>query len=223
MANTNPKDFKTFLSLIPKEVLDKVWFFPIRSNRKVPDVPQGTILKANSAYRLTPAQSYQRLKNGLNVGIYALPQGLMFVDLDVSKGKIIASQDILDALDSMNTLKVQTRNGGYQYYFVNSQNYPTQLLKENKIIIGELRNNWSYVVSIGSYVDIDENNAQGDGTYRILQLNSIKSFAGLTIAKTCTITNTDQKTSEWMHEKSENKISNEEMIRMRGNKIRVKI
>ena len=156
MSLTNPKDFKLLYSLIPKQRRENVWFFPLRANQKNPDCPGGTILKGNLKYRLGFDEALQRLSWGSNVGIYAISGGLMFLDLDVRGGKLLASQSFLDALDSKyKTLKIKTRNGGFQYYFLNDGKYKNQVLKENNVVIGELRTDWFYVVSVGSYVEPD--------------------------------------------------------------------
>lgn len=178
MSNTNPKDFKMFLELLPKELFEYTWFFPLRPSKKNPDCPSGTILKGNLSYRLHPKEAYTRLKWGKNVGIYALPKGLLFLDLDVENGKMLASQKYIDMISSIPTFTVQTRNGGIQKYFRNDGIYPNQLLYENGIKIGELRADWFYVVAVGSFVDIDEDNCNGDGTYRIVHPNPMVSFPG---------------------------------------------
>ena len=132
MSLTNAKDFQTFFKLIPKANLEHVWFFPIRQDAKNPDVPKGTSLKGNTAYRMMLSDCIKRLKQGKNVGIYAVSGGLMFLDLDVKDKKVIASNSILEALDAIKTLKIRTRNGGYQYYFLNEGKYANQLIEENK-------------------------------------------------------------------------------------------
>ena len=165
-TNTNPKDFKKFVDSIPGEKLEHIWFFPIWANSKRPQ--SQTSLKDNTAMRLDKYQAYERLKDGSNIGVYGLPGGLMFLDLDVKNKKFLASIDlVLDVLEYP-TLTIRTRNGGLQKYFWNNGQYANQLIKENGVIIGELRTNWQYVVSIGSYVPQDENYISGDGTYRIL-------------------------------------------------------
>ena len=182
MALTNVKDFKSFLEVIPKDVFEKVWFFPIKQDRKNPDVPSGTILKGNLAYRLSKYDAINRLKWGKNVGIYALKGGLMFLDLDVENGKLLASQSFLDSIALNPTLTIQTRNGGIQKYYLNDGEYNNQVIKENGVAIGELRTDWFYVVSVGSYVTPDENSREGDGTYRISEkYNEISKFNGLPI------------------------------------------
>lgn len=179
MALTNVSDFKELLEVIPKNIMDKVWFFPIKQDRKNPDVPSGTILKGNLAYRLSKYDAINRLKWGKNVGIYALTGGLMFLDLDVKNGKIIASQNILDSVSLNPTPTIQTRNGGIQKYYLNGGEYNNQVIKENGVPIGELRTDWYYVVSVGSYVIPDEHSC-GDGTYRLSgECREINSFNGL--------------------------------------------
>lgn len=175
MTATNPKDFEKFVKLIPKDILENIWFFPIRQDAKTPDVPGGCVLKRNEKYRMKYGDCISRLKRGKNVGIYAIPGSLMFLDLDVSDGKIIASPGIIEKLSK--TMTVQTRNGGRQFYYLNDGKYANQLVYEGEKIIGELRTDWWYVVSIGSYVLPDKKNCGGDGTYRLISGNqSISEF-----------------------------------------------
>lgn len=180
MALTNPKDFEILMKLIPPVVEKNIWFFPIRQDRKNPDVPGGTILKENAAYRMTKYESLKRLKWGKNIGMYALPGGLMFLDLDVRDGKLLASQRFLEILELNPTLTIKSRNGGIQKYFLNIGLYANQLLKEGGVIIGELRTNWQYVVAVGSHVDPDEHcRGEPDGTYRIQMKCPISQFHGI--------------------------------------------
>jgi len=178
MTATNPNDFKLFISKLSKEQLKNTWLFPIRQDRKNPECPSGTILKNNLSFRLEPYQAIKRLKSGQNVGIYALTGGLMFLDLDVEKGKMKASQEFLSKINP--SFCVKTRNGGLQYYYLNDGLYDNQVIKENGVTIGELRTDWYYVVAVGSYVLPDENATQdGEGTYRIIHSLPIASFNGL--------------------------------------------
>jgi len=131
MSLTNPRDFEILISLIPKEYRKNVWFCPIRQNAKVVEVPSGTKIVGNEAYRLTPKEVRHRLGWGSNYGIYAIYGGLMFLDLDVEAGKLLASQGFLDALEAANkTLKIKSRNGGFQWYFLNDGRFSNQTLKE---------------------------------------------------------------------------------------------
>ena len=183
MSLTNVKDFEELLKIIPKSVIDKVWFFQIKQDRKNPDVSPGSILKGNTAYRLPRYEAISRLKWGKNIGIYALTGGLMFLDLDVKDGKLIASNGILDSLQSNPTLTIQTRNGGIQKYFLNTGEYNNKVIKENGVPIGELRTDWYYVVSVGSYVTPDEHSMTGDGTYILVGnnriINQFEGFPGV--------------------------------------------
>lgn len=181
MTNTNPNAFKMFLSILPKEILDNTWFFPLRANSKQPDVPCGSVLKGNLKFRMDKYQAMDRLKHGQNVGIYALSGGLMFIDLDVENGKLKATNNFIKNLND--TFVVKTRNGGLQYYYLNNGIYPNQLLKENGETIGELRSDWYYVVSVGSYVNPDKDNKDGTGTYQVYgqkcPITHLQGFSGL--------------------------------------------
>jgi hypothetical protein len=103
----------------------------------------------------------------------------MFLDLDVKNEKLLASQGILDSIALNPTLTIQTRNGGIQKYYINDGEYNNQVIKENGIPIGELRTDWYYVVSVGSYVIPDEHTNGGDGTYRIKEHIALNRFNGL--------------------------------------------
>lgn len=208
--NTNPGDFQKLLSHISDDMKSNVWFLPIRGAKKIPDVPKGAQLKGNKYYKLTSAVAIKRLRNGQNVGIYALSGGLMFLDVDVKNGIIQAPESLLQAVPE--TFTVQSRNGGIQYYFLNTGLYDNQELIIAGNHAGELRTNWQYVVCPGSYVIPDIHNRNGDGTYRIIndakivefvgeitkyfqkktdKINDVESFCKKTIGRGKTITKTD--------------------------------
>jgi len=230
MALTNPKDFKAFVELIPKKVLENTWFFPVRQDNKDPDVPRGTILKGNVNYRLSRYDALNRLKWGKNVGTYALPLGLMFLDLDVFEEKFIASNELITTISAIPTISVQSRNGGLQKYFLNNGKYANQLIKENGVIVGELRTNWQYVVSIGSYVPPDEHNNGGDGTYRMkqeyasmIEFQEIPGLDRLTLVGEITPKPTKAEKSTWNNDtvKAE-KISNESYAELTRGRVRTR-
>lgn len=177
MTATVDSYFKQLIKRIPNEVFKNVWFFPIRQAAKRPEVPLGTALKGNTAYRLDVRDCIKRLKQGKNVGIYALPGGLMFLDLDVEQGKLKASDEFMSKVAP--SFCVKTRNGGFQYYYLNDGCYANQIIKENGVEIGELRTDWYYVVGAGSYVTPDKDNGDGDGTYRVISDVPIVPFLGL--------------------------------------------
>lgn len=173
--NTNHGDFQKLLSHISDDMKNNVWFLPIRGAKKIPDVPKGTQLKGNKYYKLTSSAVIKRLRNGQNAGIYALSGGLMFLDIDVKDGKVQAP-DLLKAIPE--TFTVQSRNGGFQYFFLNAGLYDNQELIVDGNHAGELRTNWQYVVCPGSYVTPDVHAAAGDGTYRVLKDTEISEFEG---------------------------------------------
>ena len=177
MSLTNPRAFEKLNSLLPTEIKNKLWYIPLRNNGKLPEVKAGDKWKLNEKYRLSYSEADNRLKWGSNVGIVAQEGTLMFLDLDVKEGKILASQRFLDALELNQTLTIKSRNGGIQQYFLNDGKYANQLVKENDILIGELRTDWQYVVSVGSHVEPDENcRGEKDGTYRIQKECPISQF-----------------------------------------------
>lgn len=171
MSLTHYKDFQEVLNILPESVLKNTLFFPIRQDSKNPDVPAGTDMKTNTSIYLNKYDAIKRLKWGKNVGIYALPGGLMFLDLDVKNGEFLVSTELREKINDLPTITIQTRNGGMQKYFLNEGKYGNQLISENGKIIGELRTNWQYVVSVGSYVPQDDQARSGDGTYRLSRKN----------------------------------------------------
>lgn len=171
MTNTSFIEFKKFLARVPASNLKATAFLPVHQDRKFPDVPYGTKIKLDSGLinptvKIDVRTCIQRLKQGKNIAIYAFPNGLMFLDVDVENGKIKASEDFLKSIPP--TLTIKSRNGGLQFFYLNPGGISTQDISENDINIGELRANWSYVVGVGSYVPPDDNNNGGDGTYRVV-------------------------------------------------------
>src|SRR5659263_32652 len=169
MSNTEPAQFQRLLELIPPEIMDKVWFFPLPSGKKFPpDVPKGTVMNFNEEYRLSPSQALDRMKAGKNVGIYCLPGGLFIIDEDREKGAFIAPEELRSTFP--NTLTIQTRNAGRQYYCQNNGSFSNKVYKYNGIKAGELRSNWYYGVAPGSYVKPDDDAGQdATGLYSIIK------------------------------------------------------
>ena len=225
MSLTSVNDFRAMVAAIPKENLEHTWFFPVRMNAKEPDIPKGNSFKGNLAYRLSVYDAINRLKWGKNVGICAVTNGIMFLDVDVSKGKILASGEFLDSLEK--TLTIRSRNGGRQYYYLNDGKYANQIIYEGKNPVGELRADWWYVVGAGSYVPFDENNNDGDGTYRVKEGDKVNNFSGIpgTILKKRGETEEIKQHNTkivYDHEKPENRISNEAFAEMMKDRIRIK-
>ena len=163
---TNPKEFDVMCGLIPKPRRENIWYFPIRQNTKVPEVPKGTILKNNLSYRLSRIEADKRLHWGSNIGIYALSGGLMFVDFDTDEmGCFLASKEYRDQFNE--TFTVLTPSKGIHLYYLNDGEYPNQNLYEGDIQVGELRTDWFYVVAVGSFKN---------EPYKILKESSINKF-----------------------------------------------
>ena len=123
MSLTDPKDFEKLNSIIPQDIRKDVWYIPLRSNKKLPEVRAGDKWKLNTNYRLSYGAALTRMKWGSNVGLVALPGTLLFLDLDVKGGQVLASQSFLDALESQPTITIKSRNGGIQKYFLNDGIY----------------------------------------------------------------------------------------------------
>ncbi|MEM2030973.1 MAG: phage/plasmid primase, P4 family [Archaeoglobaceae archaeon] len=127
---------------------------PIKPQSKEPDV--SVSIKENlDKVRLTPQEAIKRLEEGKNVGIYAFPHGLCFVDIE---------SDFIDKID-FETFTVKTRDGGRHYYFLNPGIDRNHVLKSDGKKIGELRANWQYVLTPGSYVPSEKD----DGYYKVVK------------------------------------------------------
>jgi len=164
--NSDTAQFRRFLELIPDEVMPNVWFIPLVAGTKTPDIPKGASTK-DEKYRLEPEQALDRIKNGANVGIYALPKGLLFLDADTDKGYIVLPEDIRAKIPP--TFTIKTRNGGLQYYFINNGSFKNKIHTYNGAKAGEIRADWYYVVAPGSYVKPDDDAGQdAEGIYRII-------------------------------------------------------
>jgi hypothetical protein len=162
--STEPAHFQRLLELIPPEIMVKVWFFPLPSGKKYPPACKDPQDEKN---RLTAQQALDRLKKGLNVGIYCLPGGLFIIDEDRENGAFIIPEEIRATFP--NTLTIQTRNAGRQYYYQNNGKFNNKVYKYNGIKAGELRANWYYGVAPGSYVKPDDDAGQdATGLYSII-------------------------------------------------------
>ena len=156
---TDPKQFLRLIHRLPHGC--DVAFIPVVENRKEPDA--NIKIKENlDRIKLTQNEALRRLQRGLNVGVYAFPQGLCFVDID--------RPDLIDISELPESFTVKTRNGGYQIYYQNPGIERNYILKLNGQKIGELRANWQYVVAPGSYVPPDEEKFEGaTGLYEVIK------------------------------------------------------
>lgn len=181
--NTDPAQFQRFLTLIPDEIKPHVWFIPLGMGLKSPDIPKGESTK-DEKYRLTPEKAFEWIKRGHNVGIYATPGGLLFLDADTDKGNIVLPEEIRKTIPA--TLTIKTRNGGLQYYFINNGAFKNKVHTYNGKNAGEIRADWYYVLAPGSYVKPDEDAGKdAEGVYKIINDAPIikldKLPAGITV------------------------------------------
>jgi len=75
------------------------------------------------------------------------------------------------------TLIIRSKKWGRQYYYQTMENMLIKLYMKEKPN-WRTSSDWWYVVGAGSYVPSDENNNDGDGTYRIFAGNKVNSFRG---------------------------------------------
>ena len=164
--NTDPEEFKRLWDHIPADTRGNVWFIPLKAGSKEPDTPKGAKLK-DPAYRLTYEQAQTRLTEGANVGIYALPGGLLFLDTDTEAGSLVLPQEIINTIPV--SLTTKTRNGGRQFYFLNNGKIANSVHTHNGVKAGEIRANWLYVAAPGSYVKPDQDaTPDAAGLYSII-------------------------------------------------------
>ena len=101
---TDPKQFLKFINRLPQV---DVAFIPLVENGKEPAV---TIkIKENlDNIKLTQDEALRRIQRGQNVGVYAFPNGLCFIDIDDPRA--------VDLNEFPETFTVKTRSGGYHLY-----------------------------------------------------------------------------------------------------------
>lgn len=156
---TSIDEFDLWVSLVPESVLSRAWLFPVTRNSKVPDVPAGESWK-DEKHRLTVEEAHVRIIDGLNVGVAATGEGLVFFDFD--------KPDVLKPESFPDTLTVRTRNGRVHKHYLNG-GVENADGKGKYAGCGELRAKWKYVLTPGSYMPPDSDASPGaDGLYRII-------------------------------------------------------
>lgn len=166
VMNTDPEEFKKTWDRIPEATRANVWLIPLKAGSKEPDIPKGAKLK-DPTYRLTYEQARARLTAGDNVGIYALPGGLLFLDTDTKAGNLVLPQENINTIPA--TMTAKTRNGGRQYYYLNNGKIGNNNHAHNGIKAGEIRAEWLYVVAPGSFVKPDKDaTPDATGLYSIV-------------------------------------------------------
>jgi len=165
MVNTQPSEFIKFCSYLPKD--KKVIYIPIQENNKRPDVAKGESWK-DPKYHLTQEQALARLCQGNNVGVVA-NDWLCIFDLDNPDKYTFPKQ----------TLTIKTRNGRLHKYFINDGSVTNSVGKNKLTECGEVRADWQYVVSAGSYIPAD--NEKGDGIYKVLFDHELATLSAIEI------------------------------------------
>lgn len=200
------QEFQKFMGNVHSMQDIVVSFIPLGQNKTV-DAEKGFDIKENySKITLTEDQVKQRLLHDLNYGIYALRNGLCFIDIDTKNGKLNIPYDKLQELINVfDTFCVRTRNGGYHFYFHNdTDGVNNSLIYFNETKVGEIRKEWQYVVGVGSYYSKD-NDATSDGTgrYKVFQNKPFKKFSSVSLPSWLTVKNNITNREETRKIKSE--------------------
>ncbi len=134
---------------------------------KRPDA-KGDIKAKINTVKLSYTAALDRIKHDKNVGAYAHPDGLVFIDIDVEDGELKLPDDKLTELRKiLNTFMVKTRNGGYHFYGIN-QGLKNSLIYYDNKAVGEIRADWQYVLLPGSYVAPKEGTHDATGLYEVI-------------------------------------------------------
>jgi len=150
---TSLDEFNKWLTLLPWEP----WLIPIQKHNKKPDVPEGESWK-NSKYRLTVKQAKTRIEQDLNVGVVATGQDFVLFDFDNPKKFMLEKE----------TLTIQTRNGKIHKHYLNGGDVKNADGKGQYKGCGEVRAEWKYVLTPGSYVPPDDKAESGaTGLYMV--------------------------------------------------------
>lgn len=164
--NTSFEEFKKLFKKIPPERLKNVMFIALRNGTKIPYF-QGSW--KNEKNQLNYYQVKNWMRSGGNIGVVARFSGILMLDIDIDENScLLASTQLLECIPK--TFVVRTRSGGLHYYFLNDGEYDNQLFRALGKDVGELRANWQYVVSPGSWVE--------PTTYQVLQDEPLAKFEG---------------------------------------------
>lgn len=162
MTATSFEEFLKLYRRIPKDRLPFVSFIQLRTGTKI---PLGKLSWKEQALTLKEVKSH--MGYGGNIAVVGIPKGLMFLDIDLKYFTDIPEEVYKGIPD---TFTVKTRSGGLHFYFLNDGKWDNQKVVYNGFEIGELRTNWQYVVSCGSWVE--------PATYRVINDMPISEFKG---------------------------------------------
>jgi len=163
---TDPAQFQKLLKIVSPEIIETLWFLPLPFGKKDPPACKEPKDEKN---RLTAQQALDRLKKGMNVGLYCSPTGLLIIDVDMDKdsGELVIPEEQRNTFPK--TLTIKTRNGGLQYYYLNNGKFRNAIHTYNGIKAGEIRNDWYYGLAPGSFVKPDDKAGKdATGLYTII-------------------------------------------------------
>lgn len=152
----NVSDFDKLAARINEAGDIRYALIPLVKNDKNPAI-RVNIKENIDSVKLPIEKARARLADEIgNIGIYAYPDGLCFLDIDINNGELVLPQEMIDnIISSADTFTVKTRSGGYQLYFLNDGNEDNPHIFFHGVDAGELRCNWQYVVATGSYVPVE--------------------------------------------------------------------
>lgn len=176
-----------------------LFLIPIVHNNKYPDVPKNESWKDRDQFGLTLLEARDRLAtDGGNFAIVGTCNpddettlGLFTLDIDVDSRGEYKSPDakVEELIQTMNTLTIRTRSGGYHLLFAAPASFAKELLENYGTVnphprfageeFGELRTFNQYVVGAGSYVprledDTRQFRPEATGYYEIYHDSSIR-------------------------------------------------
>ncbi|MCL2691516.1 MAG: phage/plasmid primase, P4 family, partial [Candidatus Bathyarchaeota archaeon] len=154
IINTDANELQNLLNLLPQTPI----MIPLKPQDKRPDTPGSW---KNPTCHLTPKQAIQHLQKGGNIGIVA-HEWLCIIDLDNPKKYLFPKK----------TLTIKTRSGALHKYYINDGTIQNSVGVNSLAKCGEVRAEWQYVVSPGSYVPPPEGST-GEGLYRIVDYTPI--------------------------------------------------
>lgn len=207
MTSPDVYAFRRLLERAREAGLEDLPIIEIEHGGKRPTATAGLKLEdgtLNPRFKLSPDEAIERMDAGANVGAYGSPDGLLFVDVDLTGGKLaIPPETVETMIEALDTFTVRTRSGGYHLYFQNVGPVGDGTVRNPHIYwhgedAGECRADWQYVLLPGSFVDPDHDptgkgkkgkTADATGFYTVHRDAPIRPFdpsklpAGLTLGR----------------------------------------
>jgi len=175
---------------------------PLKRHDKSPDTSRGKILNedktaVNEPYRLTRETAIEWMKAGNNVGCYGTPDTLLFLDIDIDRGRTVyPDEKVQQLIDQQDTFTDLTRTGGYQLTYLSDGSTGNPHHYFNNVDAGEVRREWQYVVCPGSFVpknkkfkanDMKGYTKNATGYYSVVRNAPIKKFDPSTLPEWVTL------------------------------------